>query len=794
MRKSTVPRSNVMMFIVCLLSAAFFSLSAATYSPPHNGRAKTVFNAGWKYISGTPTGTPEAVSFDDSQWQQVGLPHCFNIPWWVNQHINFGGTGWYRKHFTLDASYSGKRISLEFEGVFLHCWIYVNGVLAGEHKGGFTSFTYDITDKVTVGGADNVVAVKVSSDLDMTIAPLAGDYVFIGGIYRDVYLLATDPLHVAWYGTYVTTPFGGSLTSSGNYTLPSSYSQAPVRVRTEVQNQNTSSATCALKTYIVDSNNVLIDSMASSATIGAGIIDTITQACTLATPHFWSPADPYLYKVYTEIVVNGTTVDLFQSPLGVRWLQFTGQQGCWINGKQTYLHGLDVHQDHAGWATAATNAGQYRDVKLCKDAGAVFIRGSHYPKDPAFVKACDQLGVCLMLEMCYWGKGGGSGSSASPAAGTADFTNFVINCKAQMREMIRTFRNDPSVIIWSLANEPTGGVLNCDTLNAVAKAEDPSRPTCRVSNFSTGSAEDIAGHNGNADPCGAKPTLFTELWENAEVLRPGTYAGQTDAENQCRIGTARWAAFDYGTHENWTLNLVGMCDNNRLPKHRFYWYRNMWLKIPPPAWPVAGTPAKLSITTDKTTILNDGTDDCQLIISVLDASNTQINNSVSGTLTVSSGSGLLPTGTTWNFTTPDGKQAIEMRSYGTGTITVTATSGSLTAGTIQISAKAPEVGVIKKQPVVAGTATAGQFKITASATGTVRMAYDLSSDSDVRLSICTLNGRVAKMLENGHMDHGRHVTVWDGNDDRGRPVALGCYIAVMKINGTNNNFMIRIIR
>ena len=604
---------SVFMALAC---GSLMSLFAVPYNPPANNRQKAVFNQNWKFSKSNPSGA-EGTGFNDGSWATTNLPHCFNIPWWVDQHIDFGGIGWYRKHFALGSEYASKKISIEFEGVFLHCWVYFNGTQVAEHKGGFTSFIVDISGQAKTDGTDNVLAVKVSSEWEATIAPRAGDFIFIGGIYRDVYLVITDPLHVAYYGTSVTTPFGGNFISSGNYNLPTSYAQAPVKVVTEVQNQSAASSQYVLRTYIVDKQNQIVDSMISASwTVQANATDAVTQTVNLSNPHFWSPSDPYLYRVYSQIQSGSGIVDYFESPLGVRWLQFTGGQGFWINGQQLYLHGFDVHQDHAGWATAVTNAGQYRDVKLCKDAGARFIRGSHYPKDPAFVKACDELGVCLMLEMCYWGKGGGSGADASPPSGSADFVAFQQNCEAQMKEMIRTFRNNPSVIIWSAANEPTGGALDCGVINAVAKSADPSRATCRVDNFSFGSGEDISGHNGDPVNCGSTPTLLTELWESAEINRPGAYSGQPDDENPCRIGTARWAAFDYGTHENWTLNMVGMCDNYRIPKRRYYWCRNRWLGTAAPTWPVAGTAASIKLTTDKSTIINDGTDDCQILATV----------------------------------------------------------------------------------------------------------------------------------------------------------------------------------
>ncbi len=754
--------------------------AAAAYAPPSSSRAKTTLNARWKYFAGNPAGTPQAVGYDDAGWDDVHLPHCFKIPWWVNEHINFGGVGWYRRHFTLDGPGGSNRVSVEFEGVFLHCWVYVNGTLVGEHKGGFTSFIFDITDEVSFGGSDNVLAVKVSAEFEETIAPRAGDFIFMGGIYRDVYLVETAPLHVAWYGTFVTTPFGGDFLSGAGYTLPSSFAEAPVRVETEVENRGGEARDCVVKNFVVDADGRAVDSMSGTLTVGAGSTETIDQSCTIGNPHFWSLSDPYLYRVFTEIHEGAKVVDVYESPLGIRWLQFTGQQGFWINGEQTYLHGVNAHQDHAGWATAITNAGHYRDVRLCKEAGVRLIRGSHYPKDPAFVQACDEIGVCLILEMCYWGKGGGSGAAASPPAGSPYFSEFVDNAKAQMREMIRTFRNDPSVIIWSVANEPTGGEMSCDVLNAVAKEEDPTRPTMRVGNFSTGGQEDIAGQNGGAPACWSKPTVFTELWESAELSRPGTYSGGADAEKACNVGTARWAAFDYGTHENWTLNMVGMCDSYRIPKRRFYWYRNRWLGEAPPAWPSSGTAAKLRLSADKTTILSDGTDDCQVLVTVCNSSDTHVSNSVSATLSVESGTGMFPTGSEITLNTPDGLAGIEFRSYEAGTVVLKAASAGLPEAVLELEVKDPAPALRVRPAPLTLCASQGPRMHARASGNRFTIVYDLGragqTHEQATLGLYALDGRRIVSID---LAAARGQVQFDKRIIGNAPVASGAFVFVL---------------
>jgi hypothetical protein len=665
---------------------------------PASNRLKIVINPNWKFIDtvNNPV-NPQGVGASETNWKSVNIPHCYATPSWVTDHPFFGGTGWYRKHFSIPAGFKSRRIAIQFDGAFLHSWVYLNGTLVGEHKGGYTGFMCDITSQVKTDGTDNVLAVKVSSTFDPQIAPQAGDFIFTGGIYRNVYLVMMDSLRVAFNGTFVSTPFGGSYLSLSTYTLPASFAKAPVRIQTEVENTSTISKTYVVKSTVVDASNQIVLTLQNTRTVAAGRIDTAVQSDSITSPHFWSPSSPYLYKVYTEISVNGEIVDVYQSPLGIRWLQFTGANGFYINGGNLHLQGFDCHQDHAGWALAVTNSGFYRDVKLVKSVGANFIRGCHYPKDPSFVGACDSFGVCLMAENAYWGKGGGGGQDASPAASSADFVPFKENVKQQMTEFVRTFRNNPSVIFWSLCNEPTGGALSTDTIAVVAKALDPTRAACVVTNFVTPahSLEDITGSNGSAPSCGSgqKPALLTEAWENSELVRPGAYAAMGENTTACILGMARWSAFDHATHETWNLpgypvfNMSGMVDNWRIPKRRYYYLRNLWLGTAAPAWPAAGTPAKIALSTvdDKTTIKNDGTDDCQLIVTVQNASSVAINNTINVTIKVPSGYGGFPTGDTILLATPDGLASIDFRSYTAGTVSLTATSAGLPAATLTIN-------------------------------------------------------------------------------------------------------------
>ena len=367
-------------------------LAALTLSPhAADLRLGGNFNRDWKFQLGDATNA-ETAAFDDTKWSDANLPHSFSMPYFAANDKFYVGCGWYRKHFDLPAPWTGKRLNLEFDGVFQVAEVYVNGKRVGQHEGGYTGFSLDITDAAKVG--DNVVAVRVNNLWNARLAPRAGEHTFSGGIYRDVRLVVTAPLHVAWYGTFVTTP-------------QVSLESGTVKVKTEVINDSGTAKSTTLKTLVLDAGGETVAQMESTQTIAAGTTNVFDQTSSpIAHPRLWSPGRPNLYSVKTIVLDDGTPVDDYTSPLGFRWFKFTADQGFFLNGEHYYFKGANVHQDHAGWGDAVADSGFYRDVKLVKDAGFDFIRGSHYPHAPAFAAACDELGILFWSENCFWGTGG----------------------------------------------------------------------------------------------------------------------------------------------------------------------------------------------------------------------------------------------------------------------------------------------------------------------------------------------------------------------------------------------------
>ena len=262
---------------------------------------ETNFDEGWKFYLGTSS-TAQNTSFDDSSWQSVTLPHDFSITQSYTTsgeaESGFlpGGTGWYRKTFTLPASSAGKTLVLNFDGAYSDAYVYVNGTLVGENHYGYTAFAFDITEYVTCDGVtENVVAVKVVNTIP------SSRWYSGSGLYRDVTLITSDPVHVAYNGTYVTTP-----NISGGI--------GTVCAAVEVDNDSSDSVEITVRNTVYDSNGIAVsDTAEASATIAADETATVTASPVVSNPSLWSPDSPVLYSVRTEVYAGGSLVDTYDT-------------------------------------------------------------------------------------------------------------------------------------------------------------------------------------------------------------------------------------------------------------------------------------------------------------------------------------------------------------------------------------------------------------------------------------------------------------------------------------------------
>jgi hypothetical protein len=713
---------SVAMVIVSVGSPIAWAKASPAVAPDDVGRTRANFNADWRFKLGKVDGA-QATAFDDAGWDRVGLPHSFSMPYFRAPDF-YVGDGWYRKSFTLPTITPGKRYSLEFEGAFQDAHVYVNGVELAHHRGGYTGFPVDVTRAVRAG--ENVVAVRVNNAWQATLAPRAGEHVFSGGLYRDVWLVTSDAVHVPWTGTRVTTP-------------ELSAASGKVAIETEVRNDGEAPANVVVQTRVVDRFGRAVATLPDarvSVAPGAMLIAKQLSA-PIARPTLWSPETPVLYRAVTTLSVAGRKRDRFETDFGFRWFEWTADRGFFLNGEHRYFKGANVHQDQAGWGDAVTNGAIERDVRLMKDAGFDFIRGSHYPHDPHFAEATDRIGMLFLSEASFWGTAGFKhawGASAYPTE-AADRADFDASVKQQLIEMIRINRNHPSIVVWGMDNEvfftkketlPEVRRLLKEMV-ALSHELDPTRPAA-IDGAQRGEIDklgDIVGYNGDGASLFPNPGIPNFVAEYGSTMedRPGTYApgwgdlpatpgADKDQEGSWRLpwraGEAIWAGFDHGSVAGKRFGGMGMIDYFRLPKRQYYWYRNAYAHVPPPVWPVDGKPAALSITTSAPTIARaDGTDDVQVIVSVVDAQDRRLSNSPPVRLAIESGPGELPTGRAIDFAPEsdiaihDGQAAIAMRSWQAGVTRLRATSPGLKDATATVRTLDGPAFVAGKTPVAA---------------------------------------------------------------------------------------------
>lgn len=467
---------------------------------------ETSFNEGWKFYLGTSS-TAQNVNFDDSGWKSVSLPHDFSISQSYTTsgeaESGFlpGGTGWYRKSFTLPATYEGKQFVLNFDGVYSDAYVYVNGTLVGENHYGYTSFAFDITDYVTCDGTtENVVAVKAVNNIP------SSRWYSGSGIYRDVTMIVTDEVHVGLNGTCVTTPDIANGTGT-------------VQVAADVVNESDAEAEVTVRnTVYTKAGDRVSDPKETTVTVAAGATTVVTGTTTVSSPKLWSVEDPNLYYVHTEILTEGTVRDTYDTTFGFRYFSFDSDTGFYLNGKAVKLNGVCMHHDQGALGSAAYRDAMYRQLAKMKDMGVNAIRTSHNPADEDFIDICNELGL-LIIEEAFDGwsvsKNGNSNDFGKYFNTSIGSSNQILGGSSSMtwaefavKSMVTRDRNDPSVILWSLGNEIQEGASADSSYPTVAQnlidwieEVDTTRPTTIGSNQRTtsgtlGSVHSVVKNNG----------------------------------------------------------------------------------------------------------------------------------------------------------------------------------------------------------------------------------------------------------------------------------------------------------
>ncbi|WP_052087764.1 glycoside hydrolase family 2 [Paenibacillus wynnii] len=580
-------------------STAVYAQSDNTVQTAENTNGRTVLNmnSDWGFYRGDLAGS-EAIDFDDQAFANITVPHTMRLE---KKHANGGqavyqGIGWYRHYFTVYEMYRGNTINIDFEGVMTDSEIYLNGEKIYSRNGGYVGFSVDITDKVKFGET-NVLAVKVSSyDSPDTPPgkPVANlDFHYYGGIYRDVTMRITNNLHISDALQADKTASGGVFA-----TYPEvSKTSAKVNVKTHVVNKNNTSADTKVVSKIVEKEgNIVAQGDADGASIPAGGDKQFNQDLTITNPNLWHPDTPYLYSLVSEVYNGSTLVDSVTTKIGIRTIEYKAD-GFYINGERLYIRGANRHQAYQNIGDAAPNSMQYRDAMQIKENGFNAVRATHYPNDPAFLDAADELGL-LVIE-CQ--------------PGWQNFTKsqkFYDLTLRDTREMIRRDRNRPSVILWETSLNETGySAAWAKEVTAIAHTEYPGNQMYTAADHGLqGSFYDVnykvVDTNWEDDPSKwtdfvpNKP-FFTREWgdfeESSKALRKeGEDAMMTQILTRQRYlngdGYSDWGGLDandrIGGYFLWSWNDYargsttktlgsGTVDIDRYEKYDYYWLQSM---------------------------------------------------------------------------------------------------------------------------------------------------------------------------------------------------------------------------
>ena len=598
-----------------LLFAALLTLICVgqnTAQPsPVSGRSNVLINDLWRFSPADAPGS-EKPGLVEANWERVTLPHTWNIKDTFDDEPGYRrGASWYRRDLKLDPRLKGKRIFLYFEGANQVAEVYVNGQKAGQHIGGYTAFSFDISDLVNIG-KNNLIAVRVDNSFNENIPPLTADFNFYGGIYRNVRLITADPVHIkitdnASSGLQITTPEIDGFKNT-------------VRILGKLENASDRERNVVVVSTILDAQGRQVGISNSNVKARPNSDFTFQQlTAPIANPKLWSPDSPYLYTVKTVVKEKGRILDSRTDTVGFRWFKFDPEKGFFLNGKPLMLNGCNRHQDYAGMGNAVPDALQIKDMELIKDAGFNFVRLAHYPQSPAVLDAADRLGLMIWEEIPLVNY-----ITVSPA--------FNENSETMMTEMVRQHRNHPSVIMWGYMNEiylrlpkenqetiKRETVRLARTLNELSHKEDPTRPTAIAFHGSEmynetglGEVADITGwnlYNGWYSKTFEDFGIFIDDQHRRYPKRPliiseyGANGDQRLHSNQTRrfdstieyqrmfheaylsqvrarpyiAGTALWNEFDFGAEQRGEtiphLNQKGMYTYDRKPKDIHYLYK-----------------------------------------------------------------------------------------------------------------------------------------------------------------------------------------------------------------------------
>jgi beta-galactosidase len=449
-----------------------FVLLLSVYAFASREHRKTeLFCKGWRFMLGDLPNA-ESPALDDSQWRTLDLPHDWSIegkfskdnPATPGGGALPGGIGWYRKTFTVPVSEKNNLTFIEFDGVYRNSEVWINSHYLGKRPYGYSSFQYELTPYLKHGSEKNVLAVKVDNSMQPNSRWYSGS-----GIYRNVWLVTTERIHVDHWGTFVTTPEVNERS-------------AKVSIQTKVQNTTAQDQPIVLRTAIFNTAGKEVASVKSQAEVPKDSVHEIIQDLAVDNPSLWSLEDPQLYRAVSAIECNGRVCDDYETPFGIRAFAFDSEKGFFLNWKQVKVRGVCDHHDLGCLGAAVNRRALERQLEILKAMGCNGIRTSHNPPAPELLDLCDRMGFVVLDEAFdMWKKG------KTKYDYSLDWDAWH---RRDLEDMVLRDRNHPSVFIWSIGNEvmeqwekqDSSGIVIARELASIIKALDPTRPITSACN------------------------------------------------------------------------------------------------------------------------------------------------------------------------------------------------------------------------------------------------------------------------------------------------------------------------
>jgi len=567
-----------------------------------SGQRVQSFNDSWEFVKGLDSVFTAQLSDkkSDVQWEEVSLPHTANLEPIQKVNQQWQGTCFYRKYFFISENDREKHIAIQIDAAMQVADVYINGKRIFKHLGGYLPFYIDISNAVMYG-AENCVVIKLNNEDNPHVPPGKPlkdlDFNYYSGIYRNAWLIVKDKLHISNAVAANREAGGGVFIHYENVTSAS----ATIHVKTEIKNDFKNVRDAQVRVILLGaSGKSIAQSLSINQSTEANNFGTFTQSLIISKPKFWSPETPYLYQLTVELVQNGKVIDKESYKLGIKTIRVE-RDGFFLNDKKVVIYGTNRHQEYPYLGNALSDNAQYRDAYKIKLAGFNFVRCSHYPPSPAFLNACDELGIMVMDAIPGW-----------QFVGDEEFKK---NSYQDIRDMIHRDRNHASIVLWEASLNESG--MKKDYMQRAHEIVHEELPF--QNNYSAGWINDaydvflparqhakapdywkkynserpiLIAEYGDweyyAQNAGFNQTSFKDLKEEERTSRQLRGFGEKRLLQQALnyqeahndnllnngLGDVNWLMFDYNRGYATDIESSGIMDVTRLPKFSFYFYQS----------------------------------------------------------------------------------------------------------------------------------------------------------------------------------------------------------------------------